>query len=599
MVKKSIYLTLVNNNNELISDIYLKEVSFNDYQEIYNLENNYSLYTGIDNQDYEKEYNTNNTPLYSVIYNFYNIDYKIYFEEGDIDSEKIIKKSTVVNNGMKFSATIGPEDINNNYKIKFFTSNDTYETKYFGKWANKVDEIISSENDLNTINIKAISGDFLFQNKTSSILEGHDIILATNVVKFDFMGIGNHEFDQGLNVLNALSSMSCSPLLCSNLDKVDLETINALDNYSIIKKDISFGCVSFCTPETSFLAISAKDLKFKDMDYVLNKNEDFLKNSDIRILLFHDNIDNIIKYFELNPSKLYLIDVIITGHQHIIYNGYIKRDDYQVPVIQASEDAEVVGLVEINYNKHKKILTNMSNKFIEIPPDFPQKQEIKEISDWVDKISKPYFEKKIGIIKEYPLNGLRTDVRSIETNLGDLIADANLSTIRKISPEIPSKNIFSIINSGSIRNYSELPINFEIKGETVFEIIPFSNNVVAFEIIGRTSTNKLINSLAEKSLGNRTSGAWLQISENLKFDYINNKYELIGGSTSETDKFYAVTYNYIGNGGDGYEQFKDLKELEYDIPSQNSLIEYIESFPGEPLSEIIYKSYDNRIIINE
>jgi len=599
MVNKSIYVSLINNKNELVTDVYLESVSFRNYQETYLVQSKYTLYTGIDNQDYEKEYNSNKEPLYSALLNIYNDSYKIYFDQKDIDSEKIITKSTVFNNGWKFSTSIGPEDIDNNYKIKFFTINDTYETKYFGKWANKVDEIISDDHHANTINMRAIAGDFLFINKTSSILEGHDIVLATNVAKFDLMGIGNHEFDQGLNTLNDLSSMSCAPFLCSNLDEEDLKIINALDHYSIMKKGIVFGCVSFCIPETSFLTLAAKDLKFKNMDYVLTKNKDFLEKSDIRILLFHDNIENILEYFEINPSKLYLIDVIITGHQHIIVNSYIKRDAYQIPVIQAGVNAQVVGFIELNYNKRQKKLTNISNQSIEIPNNFPQKPEIKEISEWVEKITKPYFEKNIGIIKEYPLNGIETDIRSIETNLGDLITDAYLYTIRKVSPEFSLENIFSITNSGAIRNNSEFPINFEIKGETVSEIIPFNNYIVVFEIIGRMAVDKLIKSLAEKSFTNRNSGGWLQISENVKFDYKNNKYELISGSKNETDTFYVVTVDFIGNGGDGYDQFKELKELEYDIPTQNSLIEYIASFPGKPLPEIIYPSSGNRIIMNE
>lgn len=39
------------------------------------------------------------------------------------------------------------------------------------KGANKVDEIINSENELNIIHIKALIGNFLFPNKTSYILK--------------------------------------------------------------------------------------------------------------------------------------------------------------------------------------------------------------------------------------------------------------------------------------------------------------------------------------------------------------------------------------------------------------------------------------------
>lgn len=483
---------------------------------------------------------------------------------------------------------------NKQKKIKILTLNDTYQTNYYGRWAQKAEEIIQNEPESDTIFVKIFGGDFLFPSKYSLVLQGHDMILASNASGFDAVGIGNHEFDGGKLVLAELSVMSNVPLLCSNLQPEILKQLNMVNNISFIKNNIKFGVVGFLIQETPQLSTGARDLTFENIDYVFETQKNFLLSSDVKILIFHDNIQKIIDYLEFNPEKKKLVDAIVTGHQHIVYTGYIDREGYRIPIVQMGQDAFGLGYIEIEYNRFFKCLTNSFVEVQIIPPTSPETQEIQVLTNWVIDVTAPFFKDTIGIVKDFPLDGLRQTVRNKEANMGDLLTDAYLFTGTSRLEAI-SGNVFAITNSGSIRNNSIYPIDFEITGEVVYEIIPFPNNVVALEIIGRSNANALINYLATTSISKIGSGGWLQISNNLFFDYKNNNFELIGGSMSETDKFYLMCTDFTADGGDGYTELIKFKRLSIDLPTQLSLFEYVE----KQLRGIIsYSNIPTRIILN-
>ena len=96
------------------------------------------------------------------------------------------------------------------------------------------------------------------------------------------------------------------------------------------------------------------------------------------------------------------------------------------------------------------------------------------------------------------------------------------------------------------------------------------------------------------SFGNFFS--YKKIVEN-KFNYVNKKYELLGGSENETDIFYLVVTDFIANGGDGYNELKTLKKIEVNEPVQNATIQYINSLPKDgELGKIVQPNTQTRII---
>lgn len=464
--------------------------------------------------------------------------------------------------------------------VVILSLNDTYYTSGFGLWGQKALDIINANTDVDTTFVKVLAGDYLFINKYSSIFNGHDMVLAANACKFDIGCLGNHEFDGGEDSLKELMSMSSFPLVCSNTSLETAKSLNYYTRYSFTKDNINFGVIGYTAPLTNVLSLGAKNITFYDLDYLFNNNRIFLQSSHIRILLFHDDISKIIDYLETYPEKKTLIDVICTGHQHVVYVGYVSRKGFNIPIIQMGSDAQGLGKVELFFDTITKQCVNSTANILNISANAPQLPEIVVLNNWVQKISAPIFKNKIGVVKDYELNGISTIIRNNETNLGDLIADSFLQTgITRIT-NTSENNIFAITNSGSIRNNSIIPIDTEISVETVYTILPFSGDVVGIEMIGKTEMNTFLNYIANISLSKKGAGAWLQISKNMEFNYITKTYTLKNGSMSETDKFYCILPQFLADGNDGYTNLKNYTRLKIDVPVQNTLITYINFING-------------------
>jgi hypothetical protein len=212
-----------------------------------------------------------------------------------------------------------------------------------------------------------------------------------------------------------------------------------------------------------------------------------------------------------------------------------------------------------------------------------------------------YFKKRldinynlvIGNIINYDLNGIRSVVRSNETNLGNLVADSLLYAGLITFTNIPKENIFAFVNSGSIRNNTILYKNTDLKVVDIYTAIPFAEIYKGIEIVGRTAVNNFLNYIATLSLSVRGAGAWLQISKNMEFNYKTKNYILKGGSENETDKFYCIVTSFIANGGDGYTELPKYKIIDTEIKSHQNLINYIKYIGGS----VSYSDTNTRLLI--
>ena len=212
-----------------------------------------------------------------------------------------------------------------------------------------------------------------------------------------------------------------------------------------------------------------------------------------------------------------------------------------------------------------------------------------------------YFKKRpdinfnlvIGKVINYDLNGIRTIVRSNETNLGNLVSDSLLYAGLITFTNIPKENIFAFVNSGSIRNNSILYKNTDLKVSDVYTAIPFAEIYQGIEIVGRTAVNNFLNYIGTRSLSQRGTGAWLQITQNMEFNYKTKNYILKGGSENETDKFYCIVTTFIANGGDGYTELPKYKIIDTKVKSHQNLINYIKYIGGS----VSYSDTKTRLII--
>ena len=478
--------------------------------------------------------------------------------------------------------------------VKILELNDTYQSNYFGMWGQKALEIINSNTTPDTTFVKILAGDYLFTSKFSSIMYGHEMLLASNACKFDVGSLGNHEFDYGTKTLSELALMSSFPLVCSNMSSQQASDLNLVNTYSFVKNGIKFGVIGYLSQTSPLLSEGAKNITFYDIDYMFTKYKAFLQEHEVRILLFHENISMIVDYLNSNPTKKLLVDAIGCGHEHIIYKNYVSRGLYNIPIVEMGSDAAGLGYIDLSFNTVTRKCVSSDVQVITIDPTIKNLPQIDGLNTWVNSICNPVFQETIGTVKNFDLNGLRTQVRNFESNLGNLMADAYLYTGTVTTPlNALQGNVFSFLNGGGIRNNSILSIGTVFNTGTIYSVTPFNNLLVAIELTGRTSVNNFLKYIAGVSLSKRNAGGWAQISSNLIFNYITNSYSLQSGTMSETDKFYCITYDFLANGNDGYSDLVKYTNLNMGYPIQTSAITYIKTLGGNISISNDYK----RIII--
>jgi len=167
------------------------------------------------------------------------------------------------------------------------------------------------------------------------------------------------------------------------------------------------------------------------------------------------------------------------------------------------------------------------------------------VGKYRDKVNK-VLDEPIGTA-EVDLDG--ENVRKMETNLGDLIADI----MRKTSGADAA-----LINGGSIRT----SINKgQIRVKDVYSVLPFDNYIVAIKLTGAQIREALEHGVSAVERG---EGRFPQVS-GITFTYLPSappgsriRQVLIGGKPLEADREYSVATNdFLAAGGDGYKAFGD------------------------------------------
>ena len=192
-------------------------------------------------------------------------------------------------------------------------------------------------------------------------------------------------------------------------------------------------------------------------------------------------------------------------------------------------------------------------------------------------------------------------IRSTETNLGDLCADAYLDQAGDAD--------IAFVNGGGIRvslNAGDLTLN------DILRVHPFGNSLTVIEITGQQVLDALewsVHSLPGEFGGfDHVAGLTYEVdptiptpcvqNENKMFDHVDDTMErrirnvLVGGEPLDPEKLYKVaSHDYqLLNNGDGYTMFAGCTVLQESVKLDNQvLIDYITDTLGGEVGE----EYDN------
>ena len=466
------------------------------------------------------------------------------------------------------------------------------------------------------------AGDYIQGDPTVSASQGKTAIELMNSTGYDAATVGNHEFDYGYANLKTISAQANFPILAAN---VQYNGATAFDSHTIFTaaNGKKIGVFGLETPETATKAHPAKiqGVTFvggQDMMKLAQTEVDTLKAAgcDYVICLGHLGID---AESTGNRSIDVLnavtgIDVFIDGHSHSTLDQ-IKA---------ATNGTGKVGNTYLTSTGTK--LANVG--VVDIAPDgtittsnVPLDTLTAENADTAAVIQRiqQQIDADYGAVfaqSEVQLDGEKAQVRTGETNLGDLITDAMLWQAGTLGEKVDA----AVNNGGGIR--ASLSVGGLTKKD-INTVLPFGNTLYLVKLTGAQLLEALEASTCSlpESIGAfpQVSGIEYTVNTGAKFssteNYPGSTYgkpnavnrvtiQRVGGAAFDPAETYTiVTNDFLGAGGDTYYTFKS-SPVGYDtgVPLDEVLMDYItaqckgtitKAAYGQTAGRIHFISYDD------
>ena len=378
------------------------------------------------------------------------------------------------------------------------------------------------------------AGDMISGNTWANLFQGQPVIELMNLMGFDAMTVGNHEFDYGTDVLKQRVSEARFPVLGANVNGLGLLKPYYIRELAGVRIAV-LGVVTEDTPVTTHPK-NVRGLKFEPVAETVKKYLPELKRqADFIIVLTHIGFAADRLLAEQVPG----IDVIVGGHSHTRIDRPVAVG--KTIIVQAWEHGKALGVLDLTVEDGK--ITEHDGRLVDISPDMCR-------PDIAVKALVEKYRKKVDAELDAPAG--RTDVdldgenvRKRETNLGDLIADIVRLTARADA---------ALLNSGGIRTGIRKGV---IRVGDIYSVLPYDGYVVAISLTGK----QIIEAL-EHGVSAVGSGAFPQVS-GISFSYDGKsppgkriREAVIGGKQIDPAKEYIIATNdFIAAGGDGYKVF--------------------------------------------
>ncbi|AIY06321.1 5'-nucleotidase domain protein [Planococcus sp. PAMC 21323] len=467
------------------------------------------------------------------------------------------------------------------FELTIMHTNDTHAN--LDKVANRV-SLVKKIRSEQPNNLLLDAGDVFSGTLYFNTFEGQADLTFMNLMKYDAMTFGNHEFDLGASERGHKSLAEFVegaefPLVAANVDFSGDADMAGLQNktysseyndgeiYNGIVKEIDgekVGIFGLTTEETASIS-SPGEITFSN--YVEAAKEavaEFEKQGINKIIaVTHIGFDDSAEFDndQLLAEKVEGIDVIVGGHTHkkidepFIYEG---NTDPTV-IVQANEYNKFLGQLDLTFDENG-VITSQLGKLHEVgAKDVVADEEAAELLAPYAAEIEALKNQSTGATAEVFLNGGRNEggVRASETNLGNLIADGMLAAAKKIDAD----TVIAVQNGGGIR--ASINVGDITVGE-VLTTMPFGNSLAIMNITGAELKTALEHGVRQFPAEN---GGFLHVA-GLQFSFDATKpagsrvteVKVKNGNTYtalDMKKSYKVASNtFTAKGGDGFASFE-------------------------------------------
>ena len=407
-----------------------------------------------------------------------------------------------------------------------------------------------------------------------------------NKMGYDAMTVGNHEFDDGPEVLRGFMDAVDFPVLMSNAD-VSGEPLLAdvlMKSTVIEKAGEKIGLIGLTPQDTDELASPGKNVIFTDPSDAVQHEVDKLTAEGVNkiIVLSHSGygVDKTV------AEKTTGVDVIVGGHTNTLL-GDMEGAEGPYPtmvgdtaIVSAYAYGKFLGELNVTFDDEGKVIEASGAPIImdaAVTEDEAVKSRIAEAAEPLDEIRN-----QVVAETSAPIEGDRTVCRAVECPMGVLVADAMLDRVADQGV------VAAITNGGGLRASIDAG---EITMGEVLTVLPFQNTLSTFEVTGETIVEALENGVSQMEDGGgrfpQVAGMSFTVDPSAEVGSRISEVMIAGEPIDAQASYMLVSNNYVRNGGDGYAMFKDAENAyDYGPDLADVTAEYLaDNTPYEPYTD--------------
>ena len=393
-------------------------------------------------------------------------------------------------------------------------------------------------------------GDFIQGNSLGIVSKGEYVVNIMNLVGYDAVTLGNHEFDYHIDRLNELAGMMNTKPISCNFQKIG-EDEPCFEPYTIVSYgDVDVAYIGITTPTTISVA-SPVQFKDENGNFIYTFNADSLydivqesidsaeaQGADYIIALSHVGYAEDEIYGDLEDVETLIkntdgFDVVLDAHSHSVIESKTITDKGGNDVLLSSTGTkfEYIGKLTIEDGEPETELIKTADYQLTDPV----------IDTYIEKMYEEYAilgERKVASTEVDLLmkdeNGNRL-VRNNETNLGDLCADAFRYAVNADIGYINGGGIRADIKAGDI-TYNDL-----------LNVLPFNNSVVLAQVSGQTIKDMMELTLmsypGEDGAFPHLSGLTFSVNTSIPSSVVINEYGEFSGVDGQYRVYDLKVYN--------------------------------------------------------
>ncbi|MBT9386509.1 5'-nucleotidase C-terminal domain-containing protein [Pseudooceanicola sp. CBS1P-1] len=379
---------------------------------------------------------------------------------------------------------------------------------------------------------------------------------------YDAMTVGNHEFDDGPEVLRGFMDAVNFPVLMSNADYGDEPMLSDKLKKSTVLEvgGEKIGLIGLTPEDTQDLSSPGAHVQFTDPVAAVQGEVDKLTAEGVNkiVVLSHSGY-NVDKAVAAGTTG---VDVIVGGHTNTLL-GDMKGAEGPYPtmvngvaIVSAYAYGKFLGELNVVFDDDGTIKEAKGAPIImdaAVTQDAPTMERIAEAAKPLDEIRN-----KVVAEAADAIDGERGSCRAQECAMGNLVSDAMLAAAAKEGATL------AITNGGGLR--ASIDAGEVTMGE-VLTVLPFQNTLSTFDVTGAQMVAALENGVSQVADG---AGRFPQIA-GMKFTFdlsqepgsrVSDVMVKDGDAWVPIDPeatYKAVTNNFVRAGGDGFDVFAEAE----------------------------------------